>query len=96
MLERYFVRPTTIDRIRSSWLGEPIERYVTWLTEHHYSPRNVLRRVPILVHFGDFAAARGATRRGQLVSIIIKQSTPTNYHVILIHKYLDSKCRIIY
>ena len=68
MLERYFVRPTTIDRIRSSWLGEPIERYVTWLTEHHYRPQNVLRRVPILVRFGDFAVARGATRWDELPS----------------------------
>jgi hypothetical protein len=25
MLERYFVRPTTVDRLRGSWLGEPLE-----------------------------------------------------------------------
>ena len=29
MLEHYFVRPETVDRIRSSWLGEAIEKYVT-------------------------------------------------------------------
>jgi integrase/recombinase XerD len=66
MLERYFVRPETVDRIRSSWLGELIERYVTWLTEHHYRPRVVIRRVPILVRFGDFVAALGATRWDEL------------------------------
>lgn len=60
MLEQYFVRPETIDRIRSSWIGEPIERYVAWLTENRYRPRNVFRRVPILVQFGEFAASRGA------------------------------------
>jgi len=33
MLEHYFLLPTTIDRIRRSWLAEPIERYVAWLTK---------------------------------------------------------------
>ena len=28
MLEDYYLKPDTIDRIRASWLGEPIERYV--------------------------------------------------------------------
>ena len=32
MLERYFIRPDTIDRIHASWIAEPIERYVEWLT----------------------------------------------------------------
>jgi integrase/recombinase XerD len=60
MLEQYFVRPDTIDRIRASWIGEPIERYVAWLTERGYRPRNVHFRVPILLRFGEFAHARGA------------------------------------
>ena len=37
MLEHYFVKPGTIDRIRASWIGEPIERYVAWLHDHGYS-----------------------------------------------------------
>ena len=41
MLNRYFIRPTTVDRIRSSWIGEAIERYVGWLAEQHYAARNV-------------------------------------------------------
>src|SRR5215207_9673638 len=61
MLERFFVRPTTVDRIRGSWLGESLERYVSWLNEHGYSPRNVFHRVPVLMQFGAFARARGAT-----------------------------------
>ena len=28
MLNRYFIRPTTVDRIRASWIGDAIERYV--------------------------------------------------------------------
>ena len=51
MLEHYFIRPDTVDRIRSSWLGEPIEKYVIWLRENKYANRNVYRRVPILVQF---------------------------------------------
>jgi site-specific recombinase XerD len=61
MLEHYFLRPETVDRIRSSWIGDAIDRYVTWLAEHGYASRNVLRRVPILRHFGDFARQHGAT-----------------------------------
>ena len=61
MFERYFVKPETIDGLRASWLGEPIERYVTWLHEHGYAARNVFRRVPLLRQFGEFAQAHGAT-----------------------------------
>ncbi len=66
MLERYFVKPQTIDRIRASWIGAEIERYVAWLTEHGYASRSVLRRVPLLVAFGEFARARGAGVVGDL------------------------------
>ena len=57
MLEHYYIRPDTIDRIRASWIAGAIERYVDWLTEHRYAPRNVFRRVPVLRDFGDFARA---------------------------------------
>lgn len=60
MLERYFVRPETVDRIRASWIGEGVERYVAWLTEEAYSARSVSRRVPLLLKFGEFARIRGA------------------------------------
>ncbi len=60
MLERYFLKPQTIDDIRSSWLGDPIESYVTWLTEQGYAPRNVFRRVPILRRFAQFSWSHGA------------------------------------
>ncbi|MFQ5512721.1 MAG: site-specific integrase [Candidatus Krumholzibacteriia bacterium] len=60
MLERYFIRPDTIDRIRGSWIGVPIEQYVTWLAEQGYAARTIYRRVPLLVRFGGFAERRGA------------------------------------
>lgn len=62
MLERYFVRPATVDRIRASWIGVPIEQYVTSLADKGYAARNVFRRVPVLVWFGEFAHERGARR----------------------------------
>ena len=46
MLESYFVKPQTVDRIRACWIGAEIERYAGWLTEQGYSTRTVLRRVP--------------------------------------------------
>jgi len=60
MLEKYFIKPQTLDRIRGHWLGEPVERYVTWLHEQGYGARNVFRRVPLLLRFGTHAQANGA------------------------------------
>lgn len=61
MLEDHFVRPETVDRIRASWIAEPIEKYVRWLEENKYSPKMVTRRVPVLLRFGECAAVQGAT-----------------------------------
>ncbi len=60
MLEEYFVRPDTVDRIRASWIGPQVERYVGWLAGQGYRPRTVLHRVPLLAGFGEFAWGRGA------------------------------------
>ena len=61
MLERYFTKPQTVDRIRSSWLGEAIERYVTWLAERGYHARCVHHRVPLLMRFAAFVQQRGVS-----------------------------------
>ena len=60
MLEEYFVKPQTIDRVRSSWIATEIEHYVDWMSEHDYQGRNVLHRVPLLIAFGEFARAHSA------------------------------------
>lgn len=60
MLEQYFIRPDTIDRIRASWIGQSIDRYVTWLAKRGHAATTVCRRVPVLVRFGEFAKANGA------------------------------------
>lgn len=70
MLERYFVKPSTIDRIRSSWLGPQIEKYVDWMEARGYAPRNVFRRVPVLCHFADFARKRGCTDLARATSCV--------------------------
>ena len=60
MLEHYFVFPHTVDRIRATCIGEPIERYVERLAEGGYAERTIRWRVPLLIQFGEFARARGA------------------------------------
>ncbi len=60
MLETYFIKPQTVDRIRASWIGPEIEHYADWLAEQGYSARTILRRVPMLVSFGEFARLRDA------------------------------------
>jgi site-specific recombinase XerD len=66
VLNHYFIRPTTVDRIRQCWIGEAIERYVTWLNEQNYAARNISFRVPVLMQFGEFARRAGATDFGEL------------------------------
>jgi integrase/recombinase XerD len=70
MLEHYFVKPDTIDGIRASWIGEPIEQYVAWLADQGYNWRTITRRVPIVKQFGEFAQHRGATSWSDLPSHI--------------------------
>jgi integrase/recombinase XerD len=67
MLEKYFTKPSTVDRIRASWISAEIESYVVWLAERGYSDRSVLRRVPLLVAFGAFAHNDGA---GSLTDLV--------------------------
>jgi hypothetical protein len=37
MLEQYFLRPTTVDRIRSNGLAPQIEDYVEWMHAQKYA-----------------------------------------------------------
>jgi site-specific recombinase XerD len=59
MLEDYYVKPSTIDRVRSSWLAPQIENYLEWLQAHGYSRLVVYRRLPLLFHFAEFAQKKG-------------------------------------
>lgn len=66
MLERYFVRPQTWDRIRGSWIAPAIEGYVEWLTARSCARGTVYRRVPVVEEFGEFARRRGAAALDEL------------------------------
>jgi len=70
MLEQFFLRPATVDRIHASWIGGAIEHYVTWLAENDYATRNVFSRVPILVKFGIFTSEKGAKDWNELPSYV--------------------------
>jgi integrase/recombinase XerD len=66
MLEQYFMKPATVDRIRGSWIAAEIEKYLAWLVEQGYSAKSIWRRVPIVFAFGEFARGRGAEAVGEL------------------------------
>lgn len=70
MLEEYFVKPTTVDRLRGSWIAGQIEAYVVWLAEHGYSRSCVLSRVPIVFEFGEHARGAGATSVAELPTYV--------------------------
>lgn len=61
MLEDYYLKPKTVDRIRQSWIAIEIERYLAWMEEQRHAVRTIHRRIPLLVQFGDYAKERGAT-----------------------------------
>ena len=61
MFDHFFAKPSTIDRIRSSWLGSQMESYVGWMEVDGYASPPCFRRVPLLFHFAEFAQKRGCT-----------------------------------
>jgi len=66
MLEHYYLKPDSIDRIRHDWLGEPIEQYVSWLHNQEYSSSSIVRRVPLLMRFSEFCKSNGASSLQEL------------------------------
>ncbi len=66
MLEQYFLKPSTIDRLRGSWIAAEIEAYVAWMAGQGYRAKSIWRRVPVGFAFGEFAWQRGARAVGDL------------------------------
>ena len=66
MLEHYFTKPETADRIRQSWVGESIEKYVIWLSDQGYAARTVHRLVPLIRRFGEISWDLGARNLNDL------------------------------
>jgi len=58
MLEHYFSRISTLDRIRSLWLGPTISRYAEWLSDRQVSRAAALWKIQMLVLFDRFLTDR--------------------------------------
>ena len=61
MLEHYFIKPATIDRIRANWLGPHIEQYVEWLNSEGYHSKAPGYTACVSAHGGSsaFGSRRG-------------------------------------
>ncbi|MGD0096943.1 MAG: site-specific integrase [Terracidiphilus sp.] len=70
MLEHYFVKPSTIDRIRDTWLGPQIDSYLEWLETNGYARPTILRRVSHAYHFSVFAQMRGCMEVAPVFDLI--------------------------
>lgn len=68
MLDRYYLRPETTDRVSASWIADAIKQYVAWMTEREYRPSTVRSRVPLVFRFGEFARSQGAMSIDELPS----------------------------
>ena len=58
MLEHYFHRPATVDRLRALWLGPAIDRYAEWLSDRQVSRASSLFKFQTLVLFDRFVTDR--------------------------------------
>jgi integrase/recombinase XerD len=58
MLEHYFTRPSTVDRLRSLWLGPSLSRYAEWLSDRQISRASALFKIQTLVLFDRFLTDR--------------------------------------
>jgi hypothetical protein len=54
VLEHYFVRLSTVERIRASRLGSQFESYVERMEVHGYARPTMLRPGPLQFHFAEF------------------------------------------
>jgi integrase/recombinase XerD len=70
MLEHYYVKTSTIDRIRNIRLGSQIDNYVGWMEANRYSSRTVFRRLPRLFGFAEFAQKRGCTDVASALALV--------------------------
>jgi hypothetical protein len=70
MLNHFYAKPSTIDRIRNSWLGSQMDDYVGWMEANGYSSHAVFRRLPPLFCFAEFAQRRGCIDVTSALSLV--------------------------
>jgi integrase/recombinase XerD len=102
MLEDYYVKPSTVDRVRASWLAPQIESYLEWLESHRYSRLVVYRRLPLLFHFAEFAQKKGCKDVAsckpyikEFVSQWLEQHGAKAKSVVAVRKHtIDAECGV--
>src|ERR1700685_4605247 len=70
MLDQYFVRPESADRLRGLWLGPAIERYAEWLASRPAAQATASPHPPSLGGFDQFAQRRGVQRWDELPALV--------------------------
>lgn len=70
MLEHYFSRPESADRLRALWLGPFISRYAEWLSDRQYSRSSALLKFRMLALFDEFVTARRVQALDDLPALI--------------------------
>jgi len=70
MLDHYYLRPKTADRIRALWLGPAIDQYAAWASERGAAKATVTAHLQALIHFDRFAQSRGATTWTDLPALL--------------------------
>jgi site-specific recombinase XerD len=66
MLEQYFARPESADRLRAMWLGSAFDHYAEWLASRQTSKATALRHLQILAQFNSFVKRRGVSSYHEL------------------------------
>jgi site-specific recombinase XerD len=70
MLEHYFTRPESVDRLRALWLGPAIDRYSEWLVSRQSAKSTALQSLHALVDLDRFAQSRGIQRWDELPALV--------------------------
>jgi len=70
ILEHYFTKPATLDRLRACWLGNQIEAHVLYLAELGYAPKLAYYRVPLLRQFAEFSSRHDVHALEELPGLI--------------------------
>jgi integrase/recombinase XerD len=66
MLEHYFARPESVDRLRAMWLGSAFDRYAEWLASRQTMKATASRHLQILAQFNAFVECRGVSSHDKL------------------------------
>jgi len=70
MLDQYFVRPESADRLRALWLGPAIDRYAEWLVSRRAAKATASQHLRTLVDLNQFAQRRGVERWDELPALV--------------------------